>query len=473
MTSDDSSKSESLTIQRKALRLNMDSYKYGTFAEIGAGQEVARFFFQAGGANGTVAKSISAYDMAYSNSMYGEGKRYVCEERVEQMLDAEYDMLVNTIGKARPEESTFFVFADTVAAKSFSYKRDFHGWLGFKFQMQPGSKPSTIVLHVRMLDDDRLHQANALGIIGVNLIYAGFYHSNNVDDFIKSLIENMNQHNVEIDFLKFSGDGFKEIDNRIVSLKLVQNGLTEAVMFDPKDGIMQPSEALYKKSVLVQRGSFMPVSNVNKDLMENAMAQFAQEKQVEGTTILPLMEITLSNFAVDGDGEIDLVDFMHRVETVLSLGYSVLISNFLEYFKLNSYFGKYTKSMIGIALGIKNMKQIFTEEYYENLEGGILESFGKLFCKNVKLYVYPQLAQDNTLIQVQHFMASEELAHLFDFLMARNHITGIKGYDMECLKIKATELIASIKAGNEDWVSSMPASAAELIKEKKYFGWPH
>lgn len=469
--SDQAEKNESITIQRKALKINLDAPKYGTFAEIGAGQEVARFFFQAGGANGTIAKSISAYDMAYSKAMYGDCKRFVCEDRLNQMVDAEYEMLLNTIGPVRTQETTYFSFANTVAAKSYTYNRDFHGWLGIKYQHYVGANPSRINIHIRMLDEDRLSQAHALGIVGVNLIYAAFYLKENPTEIVKSLIENLGNHKIEIDYIRFEGVGFEKVDNRIMCLELVRNNLTKAVMFDPKLGIVQPSEALYKKSVLVQRGSFRPVTHVNIDMMENALAQFIQEEAVKGTEVFPLMEITLANLLQDGD--LNLKDFLARIDILMALGYHVLISNYLEFYRLNSYFANYTKNPIGIAMGIKNIRDIFQEEYYKNLEGGIMESFGKLFSKNVRLYVYPELSPDHkTIIKVHNFKAPQGLEHLFEFLLDRNHIVGIKGFNKDYLTIFSRDVLIMIGVGSEDWFQMVPEKVCKMIKEKGFFDWP-
>lgn len=469
--SDQANKNESMTIQRKALKINLDKEKYGTFAEIGAGQEVARFFFQAGGANGTIAKSISAYDMAYSKSLYGDCKRFVCEDRLNQMLDAEYSMLLKTISPVRTIETTYFSFANTVAAKSYSYQNDYHGWLGIKFQHCVGAEPSNINIHIRLLDDDRLSQAQALGVIGVNLIYAAFYFREDPSEVVRSLLENLNNHKIEVDYIKFTGECFKEVDNRIMCLELVKNKLTKAVMFDPKLGIVQPSEALYKKSVLVQRGSFRPVTHVNIDMMENALAQFIQDEAVKDTEVITLMEITLANLLSDGD--INLKDFLARVDILMALGYNVLISNYLEYYRLNSYFANYTKNPIGIAMGIKNIRDIFQEEYYKNLEGGIMESFGRLFSRNVKLYVYPELSSDRkTIIKVHNFKAPQDLEHLFEFLLDRNHIIAIKGFNKDFLTIFSRDVLVMIGVGSDEWYNMVPEKVGKMIREKGLFDWP-
>ncbi len=467
---DQNAKSESMTIQQKALKINLDKQIYGTFAEIGAGQEVARFFFQAGGANGTVAKSISAYDMAYSTAMYGECARFVCEDRVNQMLDAEYNALIHTIGHSRADETTFFAFSDTVAAKSYTYNRDYHGWLGIKFQQSPRAEASRIIIHVRMLDEDRLSQAIALGIVGVNLMYAAFYHKDNLEKLIDSLQDNLSNHKIEIDFIKFDGAGFESVDNRLQCLKLIQNGLTNAVMFDPIKGIVQPAEALYKKSVILQRGSFRPVTHVNIDIMENAIAQFVQEKSVQNTDVLPLMEITLSNLM--SEGGLDLNDFLARVDILMELGYTVLISNYLEFYRLNRFLSNHTKNPMGIALGIKTIRDVFNDKYYDNLEGGILEAFGKLFSRNVKMYVYPELREDGrTLVKANNFVADDDLEYIYQFLTARGSIVPIKGYNREFLSIFSRQVLKMIAEGNKEWIPMVPDIVAKMIMNNGYFGW--
>src|ERR1043165_1088906 len=284
---------ELLTTNRKALTINLDDAQYGTFAEIGAGQEVARVFFQAGGAAGTVAKTISAYDMTFSDAIYGKAPRYVSRERLSLMLDHEYQLLIERLAAQRGERTTFFVFADTVATKSFKGNNDAHGWMGMRFQTEPGGPASEIMLHVRMWDKEAVLQQEALGIVGTNLIYGAFYYREDPKRFIMSLVDNVGAARMEVDMIKFSGPAFKEVDNRLVSLHLVEHGLTNAVMFGPQGDVLQPSEALYKKAILVERGSFRPVTHVNVDMLNCATAQFVQEPAVKGKDVIVLMEITI------------------------------------------------------------------------------------------------------------------------------------------------------------------------------------
>src|ERR1700732_2776314 len=379
--------SELLTTNRKALTINLDEAKYGTFAEIGAGQEVARQFFQAGGAAGTIAKSISAYDMKFSDEIYGKAARYVSKERLAKMLEHEYDLLIQRLKEVRGDRSTFFVFADTVAARNFKGTNECHGWMGVRFQAEPGSASSDAILHVRMWDKENILQQQALAIIGVNLIYGAFYYLNDQDKFIQSLADNLSLERIEVDMVNFAGALFETVDNRLMSLKLAEYGLTNAVMFGPQGEVLQPSEVLHKKAILVERGSFRPVTLVNEDMIRCALAQFLQEPVLQGVDILVLMEITMHNLLASGN--IDHEDFLARVDTLAAIGNYVLISNYREFFRLTSYFRRYTKEMIGVAMGINNLLEIFNEKYYDHLEGGILESFGRLFRNAVKLYIYP------------------------------------------------------------------------------------
>ena len=376
-----------LTTNRKALTINLADAQYGTFAEIGAGQEVARVFFQAGGASKTIAKTISAYDMTFSDAIYGKAPRYVSRERLGEMLDHEYRLLLERLAAQRGDRTTFFAFADTVATKNFKGTNEAHGWMGVRFQTTPGGPPSEIILHVRMWDKDAVLQQQALGIIGVNVIYGAFYFRADPRKFIESLLDNLSVDRIEVDMLQFSGPAFPAVDNRLMSLHLVQCGLTNAVMFGPGREVLQPAEVLFKKAILVERGSFRPVTKVNVDMLNCAAAQFVQEPLVKGKEVVVLMEITMNNLLVAG--ELDAQDCLARVDLLGDIGFTVLISNYSEYFRLTTYFRRYTKEMVGVAMGVNVLIEIFNEKYYENLEGGILESFGRLFRNAVRLYIYP------------------------------------------------------------------------------------
>ncbi len=374
---------ELLTTNRKALTINLDDAKYGTLAEIGAGQEVARIFFQAGGAAGTIAKSMSAYDMTFSDAIYGKAPRYVSRERLNTMLDHEYGLLIERLAQKRGDTTKFFAFADTVAAKSFRGNNECHGWMGIRFQSAPHGPPNEIIIHVRMWDKDNVLQQQAIGIVGINLIYGAFYYHNDLSRLIQSLVDNVGSDRIEVDMMRLSGPSFANVDNRLVSLYLVQHGLTNAVMFGANREVLQPSEILYKKAILVERGSFRPVTLVNVDMLNCACAQFMQEPEVKGKEIVVLMEITMNNLLATGG--LNAQDFLSRVDLLGDIGFTVLISNYSEYYRLTTYFRRYTQEMIGVAMGINNLLEVFNEKYYEHLAGGILENFGRLFRNAVKL----------------------------------------------------------------------------------------
>lgn len=378
---------ELLTTTQKVLTINRDAPKYGTFAEIGAGQEVAREFFHAGGASRTIAKSISAYDMVFSDAIYGRAPRCVSRERLKLMLDHEYQLLIERLGATRGDRTCFFVFANTVATSNSKDTNEAHGWLGIRLQIEPKREPSEIVLHVRMWDKEATLQQQALGIVGVNLIYGAFYYRDDPKKLIGSLHDDLAPGRIEVDMLRFAGPYFEKVDNRLMSLHLVEFRLTNAVMFGRQCDVLQPSEVLYKKAILVERGSFRPVTHVNVDMINCAASQFVQEPRVKGKDVIILMEITMNNLL--SSGHLDPQDFLSLVDLLADIGFTVLISNYSEYYRLTSYFRRYSKEMIGVALGINNLLEVFNEKYYENLEGGILESFGRLFRNAVKLYVYP------------------------------------------------------------------------------------
>jgi hypothetical protein len=482
-----------LTPGAKALTVNLDQKKYGTFAEIGAGQEVARVFFQAGGASGTIAKSISAYDMAFSDAIYGKAPRYVSQERLQLMLDHEYRLLIERLAASRGDHTTFFVFADTVATLSFKANNEAHGWMGIRFQTAPQGEPSDIILHVRMWDKEAVLQQEALGIIGSNLIYGAFYFRDDPSKLIQSLQDNLSHERIEVDMLKLTGPAFQNVDNRLMSLHLVQFGLTNAVMFGRGGEVIQPSEVLHKKAILVERGSFRPVTHVNVDMLNCATAQFVQEPLVKGKEVVVLMEITMNNLLAAG--ALDAQDFLSRVDLLSDIGFTVLISNYSEYYRLTSYFRRYTKEMIGVTMGINNLLEIFNEKYYDNLEGGILESFGRLFRNAVKLYIYPMrgeaydryLASDHgasapagggphafssgVLINARNVQVVDHLRNLYDHLLENHYIDCIVGFNPEILGIFSRDVMRRIKERDATWETMVPKPVADAIKQRGLFGY--
>jgi hypothetical protein len=454
---------------QKALQVNLDASKYGTFAEIGAGQEVARWFFRVGGASGTIAKTISAYDMTISDAIYGRAERYVSRQRLETMLDHEYTLLQERLGEKRGATTKFFVFADTVVARSYSRRDDAHGWLGIRFQTEPGAEPSQIIVHVRLWDKENLAEQEALGIVGVNLVHSALYLYSDPSAFIPSLVDNVGAERIEIDMILFTGAAFKGLDNRLMALQLVQNGLTNAVLFTSDGEVMQPADAFYKKCILVERGSFRPVTKVTLDMLRCAQANFIQEPKVQGEEVLTLMEMTLKNLT-DGD-KIDHQDFLDRVDILAALGRAVLISNFAEYHRLASYFFRYTKKMIGVAMGVPTLKEIFDEKYYTDLAGGILESFGRMFKNDLKFYVYPLLeVKTGALITAGNLCVAPNLRHLHAYLVENRFIENLRDYDEKVLTIFSRDVLQKLRGGDPSWETMVPPQVAQMIRARNLFG---
>jgi hypothetical protein len=461
--------SEIVDTHQKALRINLDPAKYGTFAEIGAGQEVARWFFRVGGASGTIAKSISAYDMIVSDAIYGHSDRYVSRQRLQTMLDYEFNLMRERLDAQRGQSTRFFVFADTVASRSQFHPGESHGWMGIRFQTQPRSEPSEIMIHVRMLDKENLQQQEALGIVGVNLIHAALYlHGRG--NLITSLIDNLTSERVEIDMIKFSGAGFQQVDNRLMALQLVQHGLTSAAMFTADGEVVQAAEILYKKPILVGRGSFRPVTHLTMDMIDAAHSLFIQEPKVAGQEIVVLLEMTLRNLSTAG--EIDHIDFLDRVDTLGALGRTVLISNYGEFYRLASYLFRYTRQMIGIVMGVPTLRDIFEEKYYTDLDGGILESFGRLFKNDLKFYVYPwRDPASGDIVTAENLRVAPHLRHLYAYLYQNQLIEGLREIHEKHLSILSKEVLAKIDAGDQSWETMVPSQVAQVIRERRLFGW--
>ncbi|MBI4351748.1 MAG: TonB-dependent receptor [Elusimicrobia bacterium] len=454
----------------KAMRINLDKRFYGTFAEIGAGQEVARWFFKVGGASGALAKTISAYDMAFSDAIYGKDERYVSQARLNKMLDYELDLLVERLGSVRGDNDSFFAFADTVAARTYLGTDQCHGWMGIKFQAQPQAVPSVIILHVNMLDRENVQQQEALGIIGVNLAYGAFYLNAEPEKLIASLLDSLSTDRLEVDMIKFSGPCFGGVDNRLMSLQLVAQGLTGAALIGAGGEVLQPYEVLRKKNILLERGSFCPVTRVNLDMLDGARTQFRRQPGVGQGEIVELMEITMSNLL--SSGEIDHCDFLARADTINAVGKMVLISDYAQYYKLAGYLQRFTKGRIGIVLGVPNLRELFDVKYYDALEGGILESFGRLFKNHLKLYVYPARdSETGRTIAADDLAIPQSLEHLFRHLKENGGIEAISQFHKEYLGIYPKDVLCKIGASDGSWEQMVPCEVAECIKKRRFFGY--
>ena len=454
----------------KALRINLDEKKYGTIAEIGAGQEVARHFFLAGAAAGTVAKTISAYDMQFSDAIYGaqEGGRYVSKSRVQAMLEKEFSLVVDRVGNTRSRASRFFSYAATVSAKSYNRKNECHAWCGVRLQMYPGAEPSEIVLHARMLDSTAEQQQEALGTLGVNIIYGAYYYFETPKRIIESLTDNLARNRIEIDSVEYSGPYFEEIDYRAINVHLIRSDKTRAVMFKADGSVAVPAEMLYKKNVLTIRGSFRPVTNLNVDMIEQGVKTFKELEDVHDDNTLVLAEISL-NDARGTDLMVPGSDIISRVGLLNSLGYSVMVSSYTRYFSLRAYFRQYTRMQIGIVLGMINIKDIFDEANYQGVEGGILEGFSKLFPDNTRLFVYPELDDAGEVRDFTTIKVPEYLRFLYQHLLENQFIFGIDCGDPELLNIYSRDLLRQIQRGRGQWENSVPAGIAQEIIAGRLF----
>jgi hypothetical protein len=463
-------KPDAVDTHNKALRINLDSRWYGTFAEIGAGQEVVRWFFRVGGAAGTIAKSISAYDMKVSDAIYGKGERYVSRGRLQAMLDHEFDLDVERL-QDRGDSTAFFAFADTVVARSYKGGNECHGWMGMKFQSRPNDEPSQILMHVRMLDAEASLQQEALGIVGVNLCYGACFLHHAPEDLIESLLDQLTTGRIEIDMIEFRGIEFRNVDNRIMALKLVQLGLSGAAMFGANREVLQPAEVLYKKAVLVERGSFRPMTHVNLDMLECAHAKFKADPAVADKPILPLMEITMRNLLAGGK-DVDRRDFLARAELLAACGMTVLISDYFEYYRLAAYLARQTKERIGIVMGVPSLLELFEEKYYLQLPGGTLESFGRLFKNDLKLYIYPLRRKEGEDLQtVKTVEVSPELRPLYDYLRGRGSFVHLDNFNPNYLSIFSRDVLKRIAQGDESWDDTVPPQVAQIIRERGFFGY--
>ncbi|MDB4213130.1 TonB-dependent receptor [Flavobacteriaceae bacterium] len=459
------------TTKQKALKINLNDNIYGTFAEIGAGQETVRQFFRAGGASSTIAKSISAYDKDFSDAIYGieDDKRYVTENRLRKMLDWETSLIEQRLTRDKHPEKLFFSYANTVATIDFAKKFKGHGWVGLRFQIDPHGEYNEIILHIRFKENDARLQQETLGVLGTNLIYSAFYKYNQPKKILKYLYDNLNKDQLEIDTINFSGPVFKDVDNRLISLQLVKGGMTDAVMFSPEGKNVLPAKILYKKNILALRGSFRPVTKVNVEMYLNSIKLFLKQKNVDLEKTQVVFEITLSNLKTDG--EIDEQDFLDRAKLLCSLGQTVLISDFKEYYKLVEYFSLYTKKKIGLTMGINNLIEIFDPKYYTHLSGGILEAFGKLFFKNVKVFAYPTLDKDGLIVNSDNLKVHPRMKELYKFFKYNGKVEDVVDYDIDHLKIFSREVLKLINSGDSKWEDMLPKGVSKLIKEQKLFGY--
>jgi len=461
-----------LSVKQKALRVNLNAHIYGTFAEIGAGQETVRHFFRAGGASGTIAKAMSAYDKDFSDAIYGieKDKRYVTESRLRKMLSHEVDLIEDRIIREKHPNKIFFAYANTVTTIDFVKKFKGHGWVGIKFQMDPLEDFNEIILHVRFKQSDSRLQQETLGVLGANLIYGAFYLNDKPKDLLKSFYDNIDKDTIEIDMVDFSGPRFMYVDNRLMSLHLVKNGMTDAVMFGPDGNNLLPAQQLYKKNILALRGSYRPVTLVNVEIYKEAKKLFLAEKRVNEENTYIVFEITLANLRAEG--KINERDFLDRAELLCSLGQTVMITNFQEYYKLVDYFAEFSKARMGLAMGVYNLIQIFDEKYYRNMSGGILEAFGKLFYKDLKIYLYPlKDLETGEIITSDTLKVHPRMKELYKYFKFNGRIVDLENFDPEILEIFSRKVFKMISHGEKGWEKMLPEGVPEIIKNHRLFGY--
>ena len=456
------------SIKDKALRINLNESIYGTFAEIGAGQETVRHFFRAGASSGTIAKAMSAYDKDFSDAIYGvePDGRYVTESRLKRMLAHETQLIEERLKRDKHPNKIFFSYANTVATIDFAKQYKGHGWVGIKYQVEPDEEYNEITLHIRFKETDAKLQ---LGILGVNLIYGAFYKYESPKKLLRYLYDHLDKDQLEIDTINFSGPRFAEVDNRLMSLQLVKNGMTDAVMFGPDGNNILPAAVLYKKNILALRGSFRPVTKVNMNMYMKSYNMFIEEKKVDIENTFVVFEITLSN--LKAEGEIDERDFLDRAELLCSLGQTVMISNFQEYYKVVEYFSNYTKARMGLAMGVNNLVDIFDEKYYRHLSGGILEAFGKLFYRDLKVYLYPMKDDEGNLINSENLKVHPRMKELYKFFKFNGKVVDITDFEEKNLDIFSRQVLKMIGNGEEGWEDMLPEGNAELIKKHRLFGY--
>ena len=462
-----------LSPAQKARRINLDPDIYGTFAEIGAGQETVRHFFRAGGASQTIAKAMSAYDKDFSNAIYGKepGNRFVCESRLRNMLHHEYGLMVDRLNRNDHPTKKFFTFANTVATSTYDRPHSGHGWVGVRFQTGPDRATSEVVVHFRLHEPDISLQQESVGIMGANLIHACFFLHHDPQAIMSALYDNVSRHVVEVDMIQMNGPDFAQVDNRLLSLQLVKRGYTDAVIFGPDGRNLQANDVLYKKNILAIRGSFRPVTKVNIDMIMNGYNMFMKEQRVDRQNLQVLFEITLNNLQAD-TGDVDEKDFIDRADILCSLGQTVMISNYQEYYKLVEYFSRHTKARMGLILGVNNLIDVFDEKYYRHLNGGMLEAFGILFTRDLKIYVYPSKpSKDAPIMNTTNMPVHPRLRPLYEYLLFNKRLADLESFDPDVLHIFSKAVLQMIRSGEPGWEDLVPPYVDSMIKDNKLFGY--
>ncbi len=460
---------------QKALEINLDDTIYGSFAEIGAGQEVVRNFFRAGAAAGTIARALSAYDMTISDTIYGKSPdgRYVSRGRLRQMIDCEYDLVVQTLESKRPPGTKFFAFGDTVSAKSYKGTKPCHGWLGVKFQHAVKAKPSRIIIHINMFDTQNITQQEAVGILGTNLVHACFNYAHDHAKFVKSLMDNLTRDSIEIDMIEIDGNAFCGIDSRIFNLELVKQGITDVTMFDAQGQILQAADVLYKKHILLLRGSFRPPTYINFDMLESSVKEFTDyivktygEKEKENIIILA----EISMHSLRSNGVVDNHDFLERVDILSALNQRVMITNYDNFYSLNNYLMKSTNREIAFVLGIPGVREILDESRYVNMNTGLLGALGLMFGNMTRVFVYPTFDEESKkVLTVKTLQVPEHLKHLKEYLLENRYFQDLEKYNPEYQHIYSRKVLHMIQEDDTGWEQYVPPVVADIIKSRNLF----
>ncbi len=450
---------------QKAFQLNLDNTVYGTLAEIGAGQEAARWFFRVGGAAGTIAKTMSAYDMDVSDAIYGPTPRYVSQQRLTTMLDREFELLIQRLQTQRDIDSRFFAYANTVATRSFKRDADGHGWMGIRFQHEPAADPSDVIIHVRLKDNDVNRQQDAVGVLGINLIFGATKLASRPDEFLQSLMDELTLDRVEIDMIRMSGPAFPELDSRLIALKLVEFGLTRSAMFTASGDVVQPTEMLYKKPVLVKRGTFQTFSKLQLDRLDAATNQFQHEPRNKGQEPVVLLEMNLKN--LPSGPKRDSQDFLARAEQLRKLGHPVLITNYYRHLRLADYLFKATNQMVGIVMSSESLTELFKEDYYTDLNGGIFESFGRMFKNDLVVYGYSARGEDkHSALCPNELKVAPHLRNLYAHLLENRNIVSLAIPAADKADTRGNTQRTALSIDYTPWVEDTSAGVRALPREE-------
>ncbi|MBQ8900396.1 MAG: TonB-dependent receptor [Akkermansia sp.] len=451
--------------QEKAFRINMDKTFYGTFAEIGAGQETANWFFRSSGAAGTVAKTLSAYDMTVSDTLYGPVRRYVSQERLVQMMDYEYSQLINRLGEKRGSESCFFSFCNTVKCKGYRDNGPWSAWIGVRFQLRPQAEPSDFVMHVRLLVPDHDVQMRILGVLGVNLLYALFYKREHMDEFVQSVGDNLDRSMFEIDFMRFSGNGFGMFDNRILALQLVRSGLSQATLFCPDGTVAQPADFLYKRPIVLMRGSFLPLCNIHLEMMDAVRTKFNESlPEAQHERVVDICEISLSNLLRGEGKDVDLLDFIDRADALAACGKTVMVTNITHFHRLSALLNQFTREPIAIALSIGLLNELYKDKWATDSPGGILSDMGSLFLNRTKLYVTPWInRRTGEFVTAGTYEAPDKYTYLYKYLLDNGNIISVPYFNQKLLFQTPRDIIRMINEGDNTWQEYVPEQAHRMI----------